>query len=316
MPSATRTGRPGSCASASRCAATGSRVPGAGKPSGCCCRSWTAPKPAPTRDCSGRRWSPSPASPRWLISRRPRQYGDQAAELARQLGDDDLLGRSLMICLLPGGLIEPDQSAQLLAEAIACTERSGNQLLLSFLHNNAAVHALRAGDILAARAAGQENPAAAASLGWAQREEGNPQEARSSFQASLRIARRSGEQPVIACAILGLGCLAADLGDGGPLGPLPRHRAGLPRPVRGTVARPRGGVPAAQHDPGTRAPRRRAIRPGLRQGHDAQCRRSTADGPRESRRDIWQLTRNLVHPGLRFRVAQPTEPGPSRSRAG
>ena len=65
----------------------------------------------------------------------------------------------------------------------------------------------------AARATGQENPAAAANLGWAQREEGNPQEARSSFQASLRIARRSGEQPVIACAILGLGCLAADLGD-------------------------------------------------------------------------------------------------------
>jgi predicted ATPase len=148
----------------------------------------------------------------------------EAVDRARQLGDDVLLGRSLMICLLSGGPIEPDQSARLLAEAIACTERSGNQLLLCFLHNNAADHALRAGDILAARAhldqaaqaaraTGQENPAAATNLGWAQREEGNPQEARSSFEASLRIARRSGEQPVIACAILGLGCLAADLGD-------------------------------------------------------------------------------------------------------
>jgi tetratricopeptide (TPR) repeat protein len=148
----------------------------------------------------------------------------EAVDRARQLGDDVLLGRSLMICLLAGDLIKPDQSARLLAEAITCTERSGNQLLLSFLHNNAADHALRAGDILAARAhldqaaqaaraTGQENPAAATNLGWAQREQGHPQEARSSFEASLRIARRSGEQPVIACAILGLGCVAADLGD-------------------------------------------------------------------------------------------------------
>ena len=148
----------------------------------------------------------------------------EAVDRARQLGDDVLLGRSLMICLLSGGLIEPDQSARLLAEAIACTERSGNQLLLSFLHNNAADHALRAGDILAARAhldqaaqaaraTGQQNPAAAANLGWALREEGNPREAGPSFEASLRIGRRSGEQPVIATAILGLGCLAADLGD-------------------------------------------------------------------------------------------------------
>jgi len=148
----------------------------------------------------------------------------EAVDRARQLGDDVLLGRSLMICLLACDLIEPAQSARLLAEAITCTERSGNQLLRSHLHNNAAVHALAAGDIpaarahldqaaQAARATGQENPAAAANLGWALREAGNPGEARSSFEASLRIGRRSGEQPVIACAVLGLGCLAADLGD-------------------------------------------------------------------------------------------------------
>ena len=148
----------------------------------------------------------------------------EAVDRARQLGDDVLLGRSLMICLLSGGLIEPDQSARLLAEAIACTERSGNQLLLSFLHNNAADHALRAGEIpaarahldqasQAARATGQETGTVAANLGWVQREEGNPEGARSSFQASLRLCRRSGEQPTMACAILGLGCLAGDLGN-------------------------------------------------------------------------------------------------------
>jgi predicted ATPase/class 3 adenylate cyclase len=150
--------------------------------------------------------------------------GREAVDRARQLGDDVLLGRSLMTCLLSGDLLEPAQSARLLAEAITCTERSGNQLLRSHLHNNAAVQALRTGDIpaarahldqaaQAARATGQENPAAAANLGWAQREQGHPEQARSSFQASLRVGRRSGEQPVIACAILGLGCLAADLGD-------------------------------------------------------------------------------------------------------
>jgi tetratricopeptide (TPR) repeat protein len=150
--------------------------------------------------------------------------GREAVDRARQVGDDGLLGRILMIYLMSGDLIEPAQSARLRAEAIACTERSGNQLLLSFLHNNAAVHALSDGDIpaarahldqaaQAARATGLENPAAAINLGWAQREEGNPEEALSSFETSLRIARRSGEQPIIACAILGLACVAADLGD-------------------------------------------------------------------------------------------------------
>ena len=152
--------------------------------------------------------------------------GREAVDRARPLGDDVLLGRSLMIYEMSSHLIEPTQSARLLAEAIACSERSGNQLLRSHVHNNAAAHALSAGDVPAARAhldqaaqaaqaTGQESPAAAANLGWAQREEGNHDGARSSFEASLRIARRSGEQPIMACAILGLGCLAADLGDWG-----------------------------------------------------------------------------------------------------
>jgi predicted ATPase/class 3 adenylate cyclase len=150
--------------------------------------------------------------------------GREAVDRARPLGDDVLLGRSLMIYEMSSDLIEPTQSARLLAEAIACSERSGNQLLRSHVHNNAAAQALSAGDVAAARAhldqaaqaaraTGQENPAAEANLGWAQREEGNYDGARSSFEASLRISRRSGEQPIMACAILGLGCLAADLDD-------------------------------------------------------------------------------------------------------
>jgi len=152
------------------------------------------------------------------------RLGREAVDRARQLGDDVLLGRNLMLYLLSGDLIEPAQYAPLLAEAIACSERSGDQLLRSYLHNNAAVHALRAGEVpaarahldqasQAARATGRETGTVAANLGWVQREEGNPEGARSSFQASLRLCRRSGEQPVIACAVLGLGCLAGDLGN-------------------------------------------------------------------------------------------------------
>jgi predicted ATPase/class 3 adenylate cyclase len=152
------------------------------------------------------------------------QVGREAVDCARQLGDDVLLGQNLMICLLSADLVEPDQSARLLAEAIACSDRSGDQLLRSHLHNNAAVQALRTGHVpaarahldqaaQAARANRQENPAVAANLGWVQREEGDLEGARSSFEASLRICRRSGEQPIIACSILGLSCVAGDLGD-------------------------------------------------------------------------------------------------------
>jgi predicted ATPase/class 3 adenylate cyclase/Tfp pilus assembly protein PilF len=148
----------------------------------------------------------------------------EAVEHARELGDDIFLGRNLMIRLMCGYRLEPDQAARLLAEAIACAERSGDQLLRSYLHNNAGDHALRVGDIpvarahldqaaQAARAVGQDNEAVLANLGWVQRQEGNPDGARSSFEASLRLCRRSGAEPGIGCAVLGLACLAQDRGD-------------------------------------------------------------------------------------------------------
>jgi predicted ATPase/class 3 adenylate cyclase len=151
-------------------------------------------------------------------------FAREAVERARELGDDIFLGRNLMIRLMCGNHLEPDQAPELLAEAIACTERSGDQLLRSYLYNNAGDHALWIGDIPAARAyldqaaqatraLGQDNEAVLANLGWVQRQEGNPDGARSSFEASLRLCRRSGAQPGIGCAVLGLACLAEDLGD-------------------------------------------------------------------------------------------------------
>ncbi|HEV8274255.1 MAG TPA: adenylate/guanylate cyclase domain-containing protein [Streptosporangiaceae bacterium] len=110
------------------------------------------------------------------------------------------------------------------SSAIACTERSGHQLIGSFLHNNASVHALRAGDIPAARAHLEQADKAlqatrsvshhvSVNLGWVLRQESDPHGAQARLEEGLRISRRNGERSDIAYASLGLACVAADLGD-------------------------------------------------------------------------------------------------------
>ncbi len=152
------------------------------------------------------------------------RLGREAVERARRFGDDVLLGQCLMCYLLFSELIEPDLSGPLLAEAIACTERSGDQLMNSFVHNNAAVLALGIGDIPAARThleqaaqaareIGPEGLTELANLGWVRRAEGDLDRARSVFEACLRRSRRNGEQASIAYSSVGLACLAADQGD-------------------------------------------------------------------------------------------------------
>ena len=150
-----------------------------------------------------------------------RPFGQEAVERARRLGDDHLLGVSLTMYLMT---IDPGRSGPLVAEAIACTERSGDHLISSFLHMTAGVHALSAGDIPAARAhleaaarAGQqigyEDTAVTLTLGGVLRAEGDLDGARSRFEAALRISRRNGDNWTMADAILGLACLAGDAGD-------------------------------------------------------------------------------------------------------
>ena len=149
-----------------------------------------------------------------------RPFGQEAVERARRLGDDVLLGRSLLLYLLT---IDPAPSGQLFAEAIACTERSGDHLINSMLHNNASGAALEAGDIPAARAhleaavqaaqqIGYEVVAVSATMGLVLRAEGDLDGARSTFEAALRIGRRNGHNWDMAGAILGLACLAGDAG--------------------------------------------------------------------------------------------------------
>ena len=153
-----------------------------------------------------------------------RPLGEEAVERARQLANDVLLGESLMECLLCSDLIDPARYRQLFAEAIACTRRSGDQLMSRYLYNNAGVQALQAGDVSAARAhlgaaaqamqaIGENSANVPTNLGWVLRQESDPNAARSMFEAALRTARRNGDRHGIAYASLGLACLAADWGE-------------------------------------------------------------------------------------------------------
>jgi non-specific serine/threonine protein kinase len=150
--------------------------------------------------------------------------GQEAVQRARQLGDDVLLGLSLMDYLLCDALIDPAHARPLFTEAIACTQRSGDHLFANYVNNSAGVQALRDGDIPAARAylqqAAQAMQAIGAeildlpiNIGWVLRQDNDPGGARSSFAVALRVSRHNGDRAGVAYASLGLACLAADAGD-------------------------------------------------------------------------------------------------------
>ena len=150
--------------------------------------------------------------------------GQEAVERARPLGDDVLLAEALSGYLMCIDLVDPVRSGELFDEAIACTQRSGDHLFACIMHNNAGVHALRVGDIPAARAhleaaaqasqaTGESSDSVAINLGWVRRHDDDHDGAWSSFEAALRMSRRSGHRFDIAYAVLGLACLAADAGE-------------------------------------------------------------------------------------------------------
>jgi len=152
------------------------------------------------------------------------RLGWEAVERARLLGDDVVLGESLSGYLMCCDIIDPAQVETLYAEAIACTRRSGDHLFAGILHNNAGVHALRVGDLPAARAyleeaarvgqlIGKRGGHVSINLGWVLRQDGAPDGARSSFETALRVSRRQGEHYNMAYATLGLACLVADDGE-------------------------------------------------------------------------------------------------------
>jgi predicted ATPase len=148
---------------------------------------------------------------------RGRPLGAEAVERARKLGDDVLLGWSLLqyaTCI--GGAAY--------TEGLACTERSGDLGIKRGLHNNAGFAALAMGDLPGARAhleaaiqaeeaLGLPHPVESNNLGIVLRAEHDLGGARSTFEESLRIFRRAGDKRNMACAIMGLACLDGDLGD-------------------------------------------------------------------------------------------------------
>ena len=152
---------------------------------------------------------------------RARQLAQEAVARARQLGDDVLLGTALRVHAFAVG---PAASGPLYAEAITCTERSGDVGLRQTLHNNAGWAALEMGDIPAARAhleaaistaeaTGDPHPNPSENLGWVLRAEHDHDGARSRFEEALRTSRRIGSKRIMAGAINGLATLATDQGD-------------------------------------------------------------------------------------------------------
>ena len=151
-------------------------------------------------------------------------YGDEALARARQLGDDVVLGESLLLYLLNRQALDPATTGELYAEALACTRRSGDRFIAYVLRNNAGCMALDLSDVPAARAhldqarqiareIGSDAYHVDLNLGWVNREEGDSQSAASLFRAALRTARRHGDGSGTAYAWLGLACTALDQGD-------------------------------------------------------------------------------------------------------
>jgi predicted ATPase/DNA-binding XRE family transcriptional regulator len=151
---------------------------------------------------------------------RARESAAEAVERARQLGDDVLLGVSLYTFLLAS----ESTSTALYAEAIACTERSGDLRINAYLHNEAGLAALESGDIGnarahleagigAAKAIGDSHLAMSANLALVHRVEKDLDRARSVLEEVLQIGRRIGSVRATAFAVLGLACVAADRAD-------------------------------------------------------------------------------------------------------
>lgn len=151
---------------------------------------------------------------------RARESAAEAVERARQLGDDVLLGLSLYTFLLAS----ESTSTSLYAEAIACTERSGDLRINAYLHNEAGLAALESRDIgtakahlaagiRAAAAIGDLHLAMSANLALVHRVEKDLGAARAVLAEVLRTGRRIGSIRATAFAVLGLACLAADNAD-------------------------------------------------------------------------------------------------------
>ena len=131
--------------------------------------------PEPSPSCAARTTTPASRRQHFPLHRSLSSAPGSSATTFR-------LGRSLLRYLM---IISPAPPREVVAEAIACTERSGDHLTNSVLHMNAGYYALSAGNVPAARAhldaavqpaqaIGYVNTALTVNLGWVLRAEGDP----------------------------------------------------------------------------------------------------------------------------------------------
>ena len=152
---------------------------------------------------------------------RARPLAQDSLDRARKLGDDAMLVAALVPYIFT---VDAAAALPLYAEAIACSERTGDLGDLYNLHNNVGWLTLLLGDIPGARAhleaairvaqVMRYSPASAtATLGLVRRAEHDSDGARSAFEQAIRTSRRFGAKLPMAEAVLGLACLAADMGE-------------------------------------------------------------------------------------------------------
>lgn len=150
------------------------------------------------------------------------EVGREAVERARKLGDPRMLAASLMAFLLCADNLDSSATGNLFGEAIAAARAAGDGDLLQTVHNNAAVHELRQGDLIAARHHLEAGIAIAedvapgrvhyslVNLGWVLWQQDELERARSFFLRSLRMTRRIGDLSGISYAVLGLACILVE----------------------------------------------------------------------------------------------------------
>ena len=152
---------------------------------------------------------------------RARLLAQESVQRAREFGDDFLLVHALTSYI---ATVDAAVAPPLFEEAIACSERAGNLLDYYYLHNNAGCNELELGDIPSARAhleaairaaqgMGYRPIHATNNLGEALLADHDIDSARRAFEHAIRISRHVGAKLNIGTAILGLACLAADMGE-------------------------------------------------------------------------------------------------------
>jgi predicted ATPase/class 3 adenylate cyclase len=148
---------------------------------------------------------------------------EEAVERARRLQDPVLLAASLGALMMIRAETDPEAVPAFLEEALAAAALAGNKRAELSLLNNAAVVALRTGEIGVAekqleRAYELREELGAllhhvlVNLAWARWERKLHAEARALFEEALRTSRRNGDSVGLAYSTLGLGCLEAAAG--------------------------------------------------------------------------------------------------------